>query len=229
MTLGSRTSTDAGPATSDADRGSAVATLPERDPATPEPAVSEEKSPFADIKKLRLRNKARIESESGSISVTAGAPPNDKFFMCPPKDEWYLPAMVWVDPQDRRKVYYIGEGLWELSDLQGALKPVMLAPWMLADGTLGMWPISTREFGGADWRDSALEAVRQARTGWVRVQSDPKARRWRSFPPHEPLDRRDWPPDLSPEKFYERAFGKARLALTADHNLVRRLRGLPEV
>ena len=100
MTLGSHASTDNGPAASlpngDADRDPTVAPLPERDPATPEPAVSEEKNPFADIQKLRLRNKAKIEGESGSISVTSGSPPNDKFFMCPPGDEWYLPAMVWV-------------------------------------------------------------------------------------------------------------------------------------
>ena len=125
-------------------------------------------------------------------------------------------------------MYYVDETLWELSDLQGSLKSTILAPWMLTDGTLGMWPISTREFGGADWRDSALDAVRQARSGWVRAQSDQKARRWRSYSPHESLDGRDWPHDLTPEKFYGRAFSKARLVQEADHNLIRRLRGLPE-
>jgi hypothetical protein len=188
-----------------------------------------DKNPFADIKKLRVRNKILIEGDGDHGSVTPGPPPKDKFFICPDDDEWYLPAMVWADPQDNRKLYYIVEPLWELSDLLGVLKSVILAPWMLTNGGLGMWAISTKDFGGGDYRESALDAVRKARKGWVRVQSDQKERRWHSFDPHEPIPDRAWPTDLTPEKFYFKAFGQNRVVMGTDHSLIRRLRGLSEV
>ena len=183
-------------------------------------------NPFADIKKLRVRNRALIEGDADHGSITIGPPPKDKFFICPDDEEWYLPAMVWSDPQDGRKVFYIGEPLWELSDLQGVLRSVMLAPWMLTSGVLGLWPISTKDFNGGDYRETALDAVREARKDWRRVQSDQKERCWHHFPPHEPLPKRAWPADLTPEKFYHKAFGKNRVVMNTDHPLIRRLRGL---
>jgi hypothetical protein len=192
-------------------------------------ASAAEKNPFADIKKLRVRNKTLIEGDGDHGSTTTGPPPKDKYLICPDDDEWYLHAMIWTDPQDSRRVYYITEPLWELSDLRGALKSVILVPWMLDNGALGMWPISTKDFGGGDYRESALEAVRKARKGWVRVQSDQKERRWHNFDPHEPLPDREWPADLTPEKFYLKTFGKNRVVVDTNHPLIRRLRGLPEV
>lgn len=188
-----------------------------------------EKNPFADIKKLRVRNKTLIEGDGDRGSVTTGPPPKDKFFICPDDDEWYLPAMVWADPQDNRKIYYIAEHLWELSDLQGALKSVILAPWMLTNGVLGMWAISTKDFGGGDYRDTALDGVGKARKGWRRVQSDQKERCWHNFPPREPIPDRPWPSDLTPENFYFKAFGLNRVVVDTDHPLIRRLQGLSEV
>jgi hypothetical protein len=183
--------------------------------------------PFAEIKKLRVRNKTLIEGDSDHGAVSMGPPPKDKFFLCPDDDDWYLHAMVWADPLDSRRIYYIAEPLWELSDLQGALRAVILVPWMLTNSMLGIWSISTKDFGGGDYRETSLDAVRKARRGWVRVQSDRKEKRWHNFEPHEALPDKTWPVDLTPEKFYRKAFGN-RVVTSTDHPLVRRLRGLPE-
>ena len=92
-----------------------------------------------------------------------------------------------------------------------------------------MWVISPQSFGGGDWRDSALEAVRQGRKEWRRIHADNKDKRRRIFPPYEPIPEREWPSDLTMEDYYSRTFGEARTVSDTDHPLVRRLRGLPEV
>jgi hypothetical protein len=187
-------------------------------------------NPFANIKELRKRHKVLIEGTGDAgVSVTLGPPPKDKFVKFPDDDDWYLPAMVWVDPEDRRRVYYIEESVWGLPDFAGALTACLLCPWMTSFGEFGMWVISTLNYGGGDWRDSSLEAVRQGRKDWRRIHSDNNDKRRRAFPPYEPIPEREWPAELTVAEFYNRAFGPTRFVDSPNHNLVRRLRGLPEV
>jgi len=200
-------------------------------PADAPPAIPEKRNPFANIRALRKRHKVLIEGadDTGSFAVTIGPPPKDKFVKFPDDDEWYLPAKVWMDPEDRRKVYYIEEAMWGLPDFAGALTACLLAPWMTSSGEFGMWVISIQNYGGGDWRDSSLEAVRQGRKEWRRIHADNKDKRRRIFPPYEPIPEREWPPELTMEEFYYRTFGESKSVGSPNHPLVRRLRGLPEV
>jgi hypothetical protein len=104
------------------------------------------KNPFSDIKGAQpdLDRKQIQRYHHGSHWAAA----QDQFVKFPDDNKWYLPAMVWKDPEDRRKVYYIDEGLWDLEYLKGALQAVILAPWMTEEGKFGCGQIATTGLGG---------------------------------------------------------------------------------
>jgi hypothetical protein len=137
-------------------------------------------SPFDDFEKLRAKNTAAFAGETEtSTSIRLGKPPKSLYFRCPTDQEMYLPAQVWVGDDDDRGPYFVDVDLRNLEDLQGGLRAVILCPWMGADGTLGLWPVSASDT--SEWAESARHAISEAKKSWIRIQSDKKENRYRVF------------------------------------------------
>jgi hypothetical protein len=183
-------------------------------------------SPFDDFEALRAKNTAAFAGETEiSSSIRLGKPPKNLYFRCPTAPDMYVPAQVWTADDDNRKIYYVEAGLWDLEDLQGGLRPVILSPWMGADGSLGLWPVSASDT--SEWAESARHAVAEAKKGWIRIQSDTRAQRYRIFYPHSPIQSRSWPGLALPD-FCKSAFG-SRVVITEDDQLIRQLRNIEAV
>jgi len=180
-------------------------------------------SPFDDFEKLRAKNEAAFAGETEvSTSIRLGKPAKDLYFCCPTDPGMYLPAQVWTADEDAKRTYYVDADLWDLSDLQGGLRPVILCPWMGADGTLGLWCVSASD--ASEWAESARQAVAEAKNGYIRIQSDMKARKYRVFHPHSPIPARPWP-DLALPDYCKGAFG-SKVVTSESAALILQLRNL---
>lgn len=198
-------------------------------PASPAPklngAATSKASIFSDMAALRAETQAAFggEVEETATAIKAGRPPKTVYFRCPAEADMYMPAQVWQADDDSKKSFFITARLWSLEDLQGGLRAVLLAPWMGADGSLGLWAVPGSNEN--EWSTSALAAVTAAKTRWVRVQSDRKLGRYRVFNPHQELPDKPFPA-LSLGDFCASVFGGDGVVDSEDHKLIRRLRGL---
>jgi hypothetical protein len=177
---------------------------------------------FDDMEALRKSNKAAFEGEKESASVvSSGKPKKELYIRFHPDDDFYLPSYIWAESDDSRKMYYIPNDLWTLEDLQGGLRAVILAPWLGADGSLGLWAASASSAAG-DWYTSAQEVLEIGRKEWIRMQTDNKEKIYRYFRPKNPIPDRQWP-ELSFGEILKRAFG-SRVVTDENHELIRKLR-----
>jgi len=179
-------------------------------------------SPFDDMEALRKSNKEAFEGEKeGAAHVDLGKPRKELYVRFHEDDSFYLPSYVWAQSDDSRVMYYVVNNLWNLEDLVGGLRAVILAPWLGADGSLGLWPASASSTAGK-WYDSAQEVLSIGRKEWVRLQTDNKEKQYRYFLPKNPLPEKEWP-RLSFGEICKRAFG-SRVVASEDHELIRKLR-----
>jgi hypothetical protein len=178
---------------------------------------------FDDMEALRRSNKEAFEGERESASVvTPGKPKKELYVRFHPDDDFYLPSYVWAESDDSRKMYYIANDMWTLEDLQGGLRAVILAPWLGADGSLGLWAASGSSAAG-DWYTSAQEVLEAGRREWIRMQTDNKEKLYRYYRPKNPIPDRKWPAHLDLGEILKRAFG-SRVVTDENHELIRKLR-----
>jgi hypothetical protein len=171
---------------------------------------------------LRQSNKEAFEGERESASVvTPGKPKKELYIKFHPDESFYLTSYIWSESDDSRRMYYIANNLWTLEDLQGGLRAVILAPWLGADGSLGLWAASASSAAG-EWYTSAQEVLAVGKTEWIRMQTDNKEKIYRYYRPTKPLPDRQWP-ELTFGEILKRAFG-SRVVIDEDHELIRRLR-----
>jgi hypothetical protein len=220
---------DSGPATDSRGNGAAPpppSTSNAIDPPEPKPAPkprAKGKSPFTTIEELRGKNEKAFAGEvEVSSAVSYGRPDKAVYFRCPKDEGMYLQAKIWVDGKDQRKAYYVDPDMWDLEDLQGALKPVLLVPWMGANGELGLWAISLND--SSEWSESAHRAVAEAKEGWIRVQSVKEEGYYKIIYPKKPIKDRLWP-EYTVLDFCAKAFG-SRYVVSEDDALIRNLRNL---
>ena len=179
-------------------------------------------SPFDDMKALRASNKAAFGGENeGPLSVTLGRPKKELYVRFRDDDDYLLPSQCWSETDDSRVLYYVTNNLWDLEDLQGGLRAVILAAWLGCDGTTGVWAAPGSSIAGS-WYDSGQEILAIGRKGWVRIQTHNKEKRYLHFLPVNPVPDRDWP-DISFGDMLKKAFG-SRVVDSAEHELIRKLR-----
>ena len=208
-------------------------------PESPPPSVSENEnsptpktapatmgkgkfSPFDDMEALRKSNKAAFEGEKETaVVVTLGRPKKELYVRFHLNEDFYLPSCIWAESDDSRKIYYIASHLWSLEDLQGGMRAVILAPWLGADGSLGLWPASASSAAG-EWYTSAQEVLTVGKREWIRIQADNREKIYRYYTPKKPVPHREWP-NLTFGEICKRAFG-SRVVMDEDHELIRKLR-----
>jgi hypothetical protein len=82
-----------------------------------------------------------------------------------------------------------------------------------------------RRSGGEKYNRTALKGAHNAKTAWIRLESDQDEKCYRIFTPEQPYEDPDWS-DCPPLKdMLRQAFGDGHTIRDRDHPIVRRLRG----
>jgi hypothetical protein len=147
-----------------------------------------------------------------------------EFFRSHPDSEMWRQAYVLIDKTEMdERVYLVMPAVRPF--LADTLTAVLLVPCINAQGTLFVWRIPISEDGrrANKWSLSALEAVQQARTHWVKLA--PGDGRYRVFKAEGDLGTPEWPEDLDRRTLLARTFNEDVIR-THDHDIVQESRGL---
>ena len=200
--------------------------MPVEDPksgVTP-PASAVATSSF-DFNKLRLdqnfQNTAGVKR--ALVTVLVRKPHRQEFFRVHPDEAYQFSACV-LELKDERETYLVDRSLWE--ELGDELSPRMLHIAITRQGDVFVYPVRLPKVDGRidAWSQSAAQGVALAKTRWVRLASNMKAGIYDVWEATATIPEPEWP-DVQPEQIFEMAF-RDRIITTADHAVVRRLRGL---
>ena len=155
---------------------------------------------------------------AGSLLAQPGEPARVR-----PGEAWRLPMLV-VELREERETYAVAPALAEELAAEG--RPVQLYTCLSRGGALFLWPVPLPGPDGKrnQWHESAHAIAERATECWVRAVPDQAAGMYQPMVAAAQLGEPAWP---------EIGFGDAlrlafrdRLIDSADHPVVRRLRGL---
>jgi hypothetical protein len=155
-------------------------------------------------------------------TVSVRKPDRQWFVRVHPDEAWRLPTAV-IEIKEDREVYLVDPAL--ATELPGEVVPMMLFTSITRQGVPFLWPIRLPGDDGKhnEWYRTALEAAQRAQTRWVRIAANMAAGGYDVFEATGALPEPEWP-DLSFPELLRIAF-RDRLIRTADHPVLRRLRG----
>lgn len=182
-----------------------------------------ETNPF-DPSHLRLsQNFAESGGVKKRITVIQVRKPGKQDFIRVHPDPDYCLQTALLEFKDDGEVYLVDPSLW--IDLPGELVPKVLYLTINRQGVIRLWPIRLPGEDGKldDWNQSALESVKFAKKGWVRVSSNRSAGMYETFEATGDLAEPEWP-DLTFSEILEIAF-RGKYIKDWDHPALRRLRG----
>jgi hypothetical protein len=159
------------------------------------------------------------------LTIPVRKPNNSAFVRAHSDPDYRLTAGTIELKEDRGEIYLVTPPLWPELAAEPTFRPRMLVTSITRQGGLFLWPLNLpRPDGRVDeWTRTGLEALKYATESWVRVYANMAvggyevAQATASFP--EP----EWP-DLTLRQILRIAF-KERLIESADHPVLRRLRG----
>lgn len=156
-------------------------------------------------------------------TVPCRKPNRHEFVRVRPGEDWRLETGVFEDKVNR-DVYLVAKSLW--SELLGEVAPVCLFLSVNRQGDVFVWPC---KLPGADgrsnmWNDSALAAARLAESSWIRLAANMGGGMYDTYEAAGELSEPTWP-ELSFREILKLCF-KDRFIQTADHPVIRALRGL---
>lgn len=186
------------------------------------PTAARRASKFDPVR-LRLPQTFEGGAVTRTSTITARKPDRHNWFMVHPDADGYHFSTLVLDIKADRELYLIAP---ELRDELGVeLVPRMIVPCITRQATIFLWPLALPDSNGRanSWTESALEAVRAAMEGWVRVVPNMEAGGYDLYRPRVQLDLPTWP-DLTLEQMLEKAFNHQMIE-SLDHPRVRALRG----
>jgi hypothetical protein len=135
----------------------------------------------------------------------------------------YREILALLELKEDREVYIVN--LATVPELQTECFIATLFTAISRTGVLFMWPVRVPAADGRtnDWHVSAATAAQHAMTRWVRVRANMSLRAYEIFEAESSIPDPVWP-ELSFEAIYRIAF-KDRLVASADHPVIKRLRG----
>lgn len=135
----------------------------------------------------------------------------------------YRETLAFIELKDDREIYIANLGA--VPELQAECYIATLFTAITRTGVLFMWPVRVPAVDGRsnDWHTSAAEAAQQAVTRWVRIKANMSLRAYETFQAESTIPDPIWP-DLSFNEICRIAF-KDRLINSADHPVIKRLRG----
>jgi hypothetical protein len=190
----------------------------------PGQAPSTAPDPF-DPAALRLSHDfAALGVKKALLTVPVRKPDKAWWVRVYPSDAYALQTAV-IELKEDRETYLVAPQLWPGLAAEATFSPRALFTAVNRQGVLFLWPI---RLPGADgkvdsWSQSALEATQKARQGWVRVAANMALGAYDVWEAPGELGEPDWP-DKPFRELLAVAF-KGKLIDTADHPVLRRLRG----
>jgi hypothetical protein len=179
---------------------------------------------FADLESLLLStNAAAVVGTSEILShVPIRKPNRHEFFRTRSEPGMWFDTGVFEDKEER-EIFMVLPSMREA--LVGEIKPVLLVPSITRQGVLLLWPLKLPMEGpGRSWAETARQAAELAKTKWVRLVPDMGLGGYRIYQAEGALSEPEWP-DKPLNEIMEIAF-RDRIVDSADHPVVRRLRGL---
>ncbi len=184
--------------------------------------ILDSNDPF-DPARLRLsQDFGTVGVKKAIISVPVRKPDRQWFVRVHPDEGWRLPTAV-IEIKEDREVHLVDPAV--ATELPAEVVPVMLFTSITRQGVLFLWSIRLPGEDGKhnEWHRSALEAAQRAQKRWVRVVANMTAGGYDVYEAVGALPEPVWP-DLSFRELLKIAF-KDRFISTADHPVLRRLRG----
>jgi hypothetical protein len=181
-----------------------------------------------DLSELRLSQD--FESLFGAKNRPTTIPirkPSKEWFIRTHDNSAYYAVIPILELKEDREIYLVAKHLWPSLEGEQTFGPRMLMTAITRQGTLFVWPLRVPgdDAKSNSWNDSALDAAKQARSQWTRLQPDQSAGGYQlSHPPEgSVIDEPKWP-DYTFQEILDIAFRDRRIA-RPDHPVLRRLRG----
>ena len=211
-------------ATTDGQSGKAPAP-----PATTDGQPGKAPDPFANLSSFRLKQDFSdpITGVKKHLTYVAVRKPRPQDFVRvhPGEDYRMGPVGVVIVKDGADKGIYLVTGEM-VEQLIGETKPVIIRLGISRQAVPFLWPVPLAGPDGTwnDWHRQQWETSNRAETAWVRMKSDMEAGCYEVHTAPQELPEPEWPPHTLEE--YIRVGFRNNLINTADHPLVKRLRGL---
>src|SRR5262245_54251364 len=182
-------------------------------------------NPF-DPASLRLSQDfaAGLGVKKALLTVPVRKPDKTWFVRVHPDEAYRLQTCV-LELKEERETYLVAPALWPELAGEPTFSPRLLSTAVNRQGVLFLWPVRLPGPDGKldEWNTSALEAVQIAQKEWVRVTANLSLGAYEVCKAIADLPEPKWP-EQSLGELLPVAF-KGRLIDSADHAVLRRLRG----
>lgn len=180
---------------------------------------------FDDLEALRLSPDAAALAGTREVlrHVPVRKPNRTEFVRVNVDANMQFSTGVYIDKEER-ETFIIAPNL--RLELLGEMKPVMLVTAISRQGVLFLWPVPLPDESGRRnaWSETAREACELAKSRWIRMAADMHLGAYRIIEAAVELSEPAWPNKTFAE-LLKLGF-KDRIIDTADHPIVRRLRGM---
>lgn len=140
-------------------------------------------------------------------------------------DEAFRLQTAVIELKEDRETYLVAAELWPQLAAEATFSPRLLTTAINRQGVLFLWPARLPGHDGRldEWSRSALEAMRLAQSGWVRIAANMSLGAYEVFTSSADLPEPIWP-DINFAEILKIAF-KDKLITSFDHPVLKRLRG----
>lgn len=145
-----------------------------------------------------------------------------------PENHWWVmanPTITWepgmYEDKDNNVLYLVDPEFYYIFGNRLIFRTLFLA--VNSQGVVFWWPVNTDNLENS-WCSSALEAVQEARKGWIRIEANRGAGAYDYYIPAGVIPEPVWP-DEDPNTLLERAF-TGRIIDRQDHPIIQHILGI---
>jgi hypothetical protein len=151
--------------------------------------------------------------------------PSKEWFVRTHPDPAYRISTAVLELKEDRETYLVSPDLWPSLADEKTFSPRLLVTSVTRQGVLFIWPIRLPGSDGRidEWSRSAMDAVDEAKTRWVRVVADMNLGAYQISPASAQLPEPDWP-DVTFQEIIKIGF-RDKMISDWNHPVLKRLRG----